>query len=88
MTRAPSSPIAPKPHSGWNGNPEFAHHDYVQRCAQFLGHLECDRHATARQPQHDNIGAAQVPHPLGQVPPRIGTINEEHLATFAWWTVL
>jgi len=69
-------------------NTEFAHHDHIRRSAQFLSHLERYRHAATWQAEYGNIGAAQVPQPLGQVPPRVRAINEEHLATSARRTVL
>ena len=62
-------------------NTEFAHHDHIRRSAQFLSHLERYRHAATWQAEYGNIGAAQVPQPLGQVPPRVRAINEKHLAT-------
>ena len=77
----PPSPIAPNAYSGWYGTPSLSHHDHVERGVQFLGHLERDRHAAARQAKHHDVGTAQVPHPPRQVPSCVRAINEQHRAT-------
>ena len=60
---------------------ELAHHDHVERGPQLPGHLGRDRYAAARQGDHDGIGAPQVQQPARQLPSRVRTINEQHLAT-------
>jgi len=45
MTRAPSSPIAPKPYSGWNGTPSLRTTITSSGAPNSLGHLERDLHA-------------------------------------------
>jgi ribosome-associated translation inhibitor RaiA len=47
--------------------------------APLPGHLERDRHAAARQAEHDDLGTAQVPQPPGQVPSGIRAVHEQHL---------
>ena len=51
------------------GHAELAHEEHVERRVQRPGDLVADRHAAARQPEHDDVVAAGVvAQPLGQQP--------------------
>jgi hypothetical protein len=62
-------------------NAELAHRDHIERCVKVLRHLERDRHAAARQAEHNYTGTAQMPQPVRQVPAGVGAVNEQHFAT-------
>ena len=56
MTRTPASPMAPMPSSGWNGTPQLADDDDVERRAEGAGDLEGDRYPAPRQAKyHDTV---------------------------------
>ena len=46
------------------GHPELSNEDGIERCVQHSGHLECNRHPTPRQPEHNGVC---VPHALLQL---------------------
>lgn len=59
------------------GDAELAHDEHVERRVERAGDLAGDRHAAARQAEHDHVVAAGVPaQALGQPPARVGAIPE------------
>ena len=59
------------------GDAELAHDEHVERGVERAGDLAGDRHAAARQAEHDHVVAAGVPaQALGQLPARVGAIPE------------
>ena len=56
---------------------QLAHEEDVERGAQRPGHLVGDRHAAARQRQHEHVRAAGVGGELlGQQPAGLGAVSE------------
>jgi hypothetical protein len=56
---------------------ELAHEEHVERSAERASDLEGDGHAAAREAEHHHVVAAGVlTQPLGEQPPRLGSIPE------------
>src|SRR5262249_15615639 len=78
----PDPALADRSHRefGLIGDSELADDDHIERRAERLGHLEGDRYAAAREPEHYKVAAArgQVPDRPGTVTPGIGPVHESH----------
>jgi len=62
-----------------SGNAELANDEHVERRAQDFGDLGCDDHATARQPQHDDVRPIGILRQLRrQHTPGSPSVREEH----------
>ena len=62
---------------GLKWHTKLAHHKNIQRCSQRLGDFEGHRHPAARQPQHDNVLAAQKGQAPCQLTSGVSTILEQ-----------
>ena len=62
---------------GLKWHTKLAHHKNIQRCSQRLGDFEGHRHPAARQPQHDNVLAAQKSQAPCQLTSGVSTILEQ-----------
>jgi hypothetical protein len=58
---------------------DLAHEHEIEWCPERLSNLEPDRHAAARQGQHDRARPRQMHQPLGELAPGIAAIGEQNL---------
>src|SRR5687767_10454101 len=56
------------------GQPELSHDKHLKRCINRSRHFERDRYAAARQRQHDDVLALQVPEMTCQLPAGVTSV--------------